>query len=36
MDTVKGRQYLVKWRGWPVDYNTWEPEKYLKNAWQIL
>ena len=22
MDTAKGRQYLVKWRGSPADYNT--------------
>ena len=22
IDTAKGRQYLVKWRGWPVNYNT--------------
>ena len=21
MDTAKGRQYLVKWKGWPADYN---------------
>ena len=36
MDTAKGRRYLVKWRGWPADYNTWEPEEYLEDAWQIL
>ena len=22
MDTAKDRQYFVKWRGWPADYNT--------------
>ena len=32
MDTAKGRQYLVKWKGWLANYNTWEPEEYLENA----
>ena len=36
IDTVKGHQYLVKWKGWPVNYNTWEPEEHLENARQIL
>ena len=36
IDTAKGCQYLVKWRGWSADYNIWEPEEYLENAWQIL
>ena len=36
MDTAKGRQYLVKWKGWPADYNIWEPKEYLENARQIL
>ena len=36
IDMVKGCRYLVKWRGWPADYNTWEPEEYLEDAWQIL
>ena len=22
MDTVKGYQYLIKWKGWPANYNT--------------
>ena len=22
INTAKGRQYLVKWKGWPVNYNT--------------
>ena len=22
MDITKGCQYLVKWRGWPANYNT--------------
>ena len=21
IDTAKGRQYFIKWRGWPVNYN---------------
>lgn len=24
--------YLVKWRGYPDDNNSWEPEGHLKNA----
>ncbi|KPM33905.1 hypothetical protein AK830_g12666, partial [Neonectria ditissima] len=24
--------YLVKWMGWPVEYNTWEPTVHLENA----
>ena len=31
-NTAKGCQYLVKWKGWPVNYNIWEPEEYLENA----
>ena len=23
--TPTGRKYLVKWKGWPDDQNTWEP-----------
>lgn len=29
-------EYLVKWEGWPVEYNTWEPKEHLKNAPAIL
>ena len=25
-------QYLVKWKGYPVSDNTWEPQGHLKNA----
>lgn len=32
-----GQQYyLVKWEGWPVEYNTWEPSEHLGNAAQIV
>jgi hypothetical protein len=30
------RFYLVKWAGWPVEYNTWEPAAHLENANQIV
>jgi chromodomain protein Y len=29
----KGKtSYLVKWKGWPTEYNTWEPEEGMNNA----
>lgn len=28
--------YLVKWAGWPVEYNTWEPVAHLDNAKRFL
>lgn len=28
--------YLVKWTGWPVEYNTWEPLEHLTNASQAI
>ncbi|KDN70668.1 hypothetical protein CSUB01_08324 [Colletotrichum sublineola] len=24
--------YLVKWAGWPAEYNTWEPLDHLEDA----
>jgi hypothetical protein len=35
-DRKSGRHYLVKWTGWPAEYNTWEPEAHLENAPKIL
>lgn len=28
--------YLVKWKGWPTENSTWEPEENLTNCKQIL
>lgn len=35
-DTTRGRRYLVKWSGWPAEYNTWEPEAHLEGAQAIV
>ena len=24
-------KYLIKWKGWPAKYNTWEPMAHLKS-----
>src|SRR6201996_6517394 len=36
----KGKQhvseYLIKWKGYDANYNTWEPAKHLKNAPDII
>ena len=24
--------YLVKWAGWPSEYNSYEPEEHMENA----
>jgi len=29
-------QYLVKWAGWPSEYNTYEPAIHLENAPQAV
>jgi hypothetical protein len=26
------RYYLIKWMGWPSEYDSWEPEEHLENA----
>ncbi|TAQ83095.1 hypothetical protein B7494_g8581 [Chlorociboria aeruginascens] len=28
--------FLVKWVGWPSEYNTWEPEEHLEDAPLVL
>ena len=33
INIAKGCRYFIKWKGWPVDYNIWEPEEYLEDAW---
>ncbi|KAL8296565.1 hypothetical protein RB600_001856 [Gaeumannomyces tritici] len=30
------RSFLVKWAGWPAEYNTWEPEEHLDNAQKLV
>jgi Chromo (CHRromatin Organisation MOdifier) domain len=32
----KGRSFLIKWKGYPTSENTWEPERNLKNAPELL
>lgn len=29
-------QYLVKWKGYPQEESTWEPEEYLKNSKKLI
>jgi len=30
---IKGQDYyLVKWAGWPVEYNLWIPASEMENA----
>ena len=24
--------FLIKWKDWPTEYNTWEPEENMANA----
>jgi hypothetical protein len=35
--TIKGTtHYLVKWEGWPTEYNQWIPEEDMGNAQQAI
>ena len=29
-------KYLIKWKGWPAKYNTWEPMAHLQNLQQEI
>jgi hypothetical protein len=31
-----GLQFLIKWQGYPTSDNSWEPQKNLKHATEIL
>ena len=34
---IKGQlHYLVKWEGWPTEYNQWVPEEDMGNAKQAI
>ncbi|CAK5263576.1 unnamed protein product [Mycena citricolor] len=32
----RGKQYLVKWKGWPHSKNTWKPSPHLTHAKKVL
>ncbi|CAK5284936.1 unnamed protein product [Mycena citricolor] len=32
----RGKQYLVKWKGWLHSKNTWEPSRHLTHAKKVL
>ena len=29
-------QFLIKWKGYPTSENSWEPERNLENADELL
>uniref|UniRef100_A0A8D2D3X9 Chromo domain-containing protein n=1 Tax=Sciurus vulgaris TaxID=55149 RepID=A0A8D2D3X9_SCIVU len=29
-------EYLVKWKGWPPKYSTWEPEEHILDPRLVL
>ena len=34
---IKGQDhYLVKWVGWPTEYNLWVPETDMENAKEAI
>ena len=34
---IKGQlHYLVKWEGWPTEYNQWIPEVEMENAKEAI
>jgi hypothetical protein len=35
-DVGDERRFLVKWAGWPAEYNTWEPREHFANAKRII
>jgi hypothetical protein len=35
-DADNGREYIVKWKGYPDSDDTWEPDTNLQNCQQLL
>ena len=34
---IKGEiYYLIKWEGWPTEYNQWIPEQNMDNAQEAI
>ena len=34
---IKGTiYYLVKWEGWPIEYNQWIPKEDINNAKDVI
>ena len=31
-----GKEYLVKWKGYPMSENTWEPAEHMMNAQRLI